>query len=61
MEHNERIAFMTEYAEKRKRSIEMETVSLTQKATSKKPATRKGKTVSMTKEQLALAKALGLL
>lgn len=57
----ERNVFMTEYTSKRQRSIEMETVSLKPKATKKKPASRKGKTITMTKEQMELAKALGLL
>jgi len=60
MDSNERNVFMIQYTERRKTAIEMETVSLT-KTTSKKSATRRPKTVSMTKEQMELAKALGLL
>lgn len=60
MDRNERNVFMMEYTERRKQAIESETVSLT-KTASKKPGTRRKKTVTMNKEQMALAKALGLL
>lgn len=61
MDRNERNVFIVQYTEKRKQDIEMQTVSLTRKASKKKPATRRKKTVTMNKEQMALAKALGLL
>jgi len=60
MDRNERNVFMVQYTEKRKEAIAMQTVSLTRTA-SKKKGKRRPKTVSMNKEQLALAKALGLL
>jgi hypothetical protein len=61
MDSTERIVFITGYVEKRKIAIETETVSIKRKASKKKPGRRRTKTVSMNKEQMALAKALGLL
>jgi hypothetical protein len=58
MGSQERLIFMFEYAEKRNKDIEMLLVNVTQKKKGVKKG--KGKMVSVTGEQLALLKALGL-
>lgn len=59
MESSERISFVAAYYEQRDKDISMTTVSIKQKRT-RKSSGRKGKTISVTTDQLALMKSLGL-